>query len=66
VPIVPSEKRRIVVLASGTRTGGGSGFEWLVEATLTGVIPNAEVVAVVSNHLDGGVAAKAARLGINF
>jgi len=60
------EKRRIVVLASGTRTGGGSGFEWLVEGTRMGVIPNAEVVAVVSNQLDGGVARKAARLEIPF
>lgn len=61
-----SEKRRIVVLASGTPTGGGSGFEWLVEATRTGVIPNAEVVAVISNRMSGGVNARADRLGIPF
>lgn len=64
---MPSDgKRKILVFASGTRTGGGSGFEWLVEATRTGVIPNAEVVAVVSNVRDGGVNARAGRLKIPF
>ncbi len=56
-------KPRVVVFASGTLTGGGSGFEKLVEATQTGVL-DAEIVAVVSQYVDGGVFQRAARLRI--
>ncbi len=45
--------------------GGGSGFEKLVQNMITGVL-QAEIVAVVSNHANGGVREKANRLGILF
>lgn len=64
-----SEKvRRLVVVASGTSDPmkGGSGFRWLVEATETGVISNANVVAVISNHDDGSIARIASELDIPF
>lgn len=40
---------KLIVFASGTKDGGGSGFENLVNATKTGEL-DAEIVAVVSNH----------------
>lgn len=58
-------KQRILVFASGTKTGGGSGFEKLVEATRgDDPVLNATIVGVVTNHSEGGVAQRAARLGI--
>jgi phosphoribosylglycinamide formyltransferase 1 len=45
---------RLVVFASGSATGGGSGFQKLVEASLAGTL-QANIVAVVSNHKNGGV-----------
>jgi phosphoribosylglycinamide formyltransferase-1 len=61
------DKPRIIVFASGTPTGGGSGFQELVEATRTHPsILDATIVAVVSNHEGGGVREKADRLGIRF
>lgn len=58
-------KPRIIVFASGTATGGGSGFANMVHATLTGVL-DACIVAVVSNHERGGVAQRAKKLGVPF
>jgi phosphoribosylglycinamide formyltransferase-1 len=55
-------KPRLLVFASGTATGGGSGFEKLVEAEQRGDLA-AEIVLVVSNHHFGGVAERAIRLG---
>jgi len=59
------DRPRLVVFASGTRNGGGSGFENLVNASSTGVL-DADIVGVVSNHAEGGVHEKAKRLGIPF
>lgn len=60
-------KPRILVFASGSKDGGGSGFQELVEfSRTTPAILDAEIVAVVSNHAQGGVAAKAEALGITF
>lgn len=56
---------KLLVFASGTKDGGGSGFQELVENSRTGVL-KAEIVAVVSNHADGGVKKKADKLGIPF
>lgn len=58
-------KPKLIIFASGTASGGGSGFENLVEATRTGVL-DAEIVAVVSNHKHGGVRERAEHLGISF
>jgi phosphoribosylglycinamide formyltransferase-1 len=56
---------RLIVFASGTKEGGGSGFENLVRATKMGEL-DADIVAVVSNHTEGGVAERAKRLGVPF
>lgn len=55
----------LLIFASGTTEGGGSGFENLVNATKDGRL-SAEIVGVVSNHEHGGVREKADRLGIPF
>lgn len=60
-----SEKPRLLIFASGTKTGGGSGFRNLVEKANEGVL-QAEIIGVVSNHAEGGVAHHAAELGIHF
>ena len=58
-------KPRLLVFASGTPTGGGSGFEKLVENQRREVL-DAEIVGVISNHQNGGVRERANRLGIKF
>lgn len=59
------DRPRIVVFASGTKTGGGSGFENLFNASNSGVL-DADIVGVISNHAEGGVREKAKRLGVPF
>lgn len=58
-------QRKLLIFASGTKTGGGSGFENLVQATKTGGL-DAEIVGVVSNREHGGVRERADRLGFPF
>jgi folate-dependent phosphoribosylglycinamide formyltransferase PurN len=58
-------KPKLIIFASGSKTGGGSGFENLVNAVHAGVL-DADIVAVVSNHEEGGVRERATRLGIPF
>ena len=53
--------KKLIVFASG----GGSGFQELVENARTGIL-KAEIVAVVSNHEFGGVREKAEKLKIPF
>jgi phosphoribosylglycinamide formyltransferase 1 len=56
----------ILVFASGTKTGGGSGFETMVRAARTRPpILGAWVCAVITNHFEGGVWHKAQALGIH-
>ena len=55
----------LLIFASGTKTGGGSGFDNLVRATRTGAL-DAEIVGVVSNHEHGGVRERADTLGVPF
>jgi len=57
--------KRVIVFASGSPTGGGSGFQELVENAATGVL-NAQIAGVVSQYPDGGVKKKADALGIPF
>jgi phosphoribosylglycinamide formyltransferase 1 len=58
-------KANILVFASGTKTGGGSGFETMVRAARTGPpILDAWIGAVVTNHFAGGVWQKAKAFGI--
>lgn len=59
------EKKKIIIFASGTKDGGGSGFENLVNASRKGIL-DAEILAVISNHEKGGVRERADRLGIPF
>lgn len=58
-------KPRLLVFASGSAEGGGSGFENLVHKAKEGVL-DADIVAVVSNHEHGGVRKRADKLGIRF
>lgn len=61
------QKKRVLVFASGTATGGGSGFRELVELSRTAPeILCADIVGVVSNHQAGGVRKHADSLGIEF
>lgn len=53
---------KIIVFASGTAEGGGSGFENLVAS---GAL-DADIVAAVSTHAEGGVRERANRLGMPF
>ncbi len=57
--------KNLLIFSSGTSEGGGSGFENLVKAVREGVL-NANIVAVVSNHENGGVRQRADKLGIPF
>ena len=59
------QKPRLLVFASGSKDGGGSGFANLVLHTKNGIL-NADIVGVVSHHEDGGVRAHAEKLGIPF
>jgi len=58
-------KAKIIVFASGSKDGGGSGFENLLEASHGGPL-DADIVAVVSNNEHGGVRDRAERLGVPF
>jgi phosphoribosylglycinamide formyltransferase-1 len=58
-------KPKLLVFASGSAEGGGSGFENLVHKSRDGTL-DADVVAVVSHHQTGGVERRAAKLGIPF
>lgn len=61
------EKVRVLVFASGDATGGGSGFQELVEFSRTSPpVLDAEIVGVISNHPRGGVFKRAERLHIPF
>lgn len=60
-------KPRVLVFASGSKDGGGSGFQEMVEFTRTDPpVLDAEIVGVVSNHEQGGVRKKADKLDIPF
>jgi phosphoribosylglycinamide formyltransferase-1 len=55
----------ILVFASGTKTGGGSGFEAMVRAARARPpILDAWICAVITNHFAGGVWNKAKALGV--
>jgi folate-dependent phosphoribosylglycinamide formyltransferase PurN len=56
---------KLLIFASGTRHGGGSGFENLVLAQKRGELA-VDIVGVISNHENGGVRERADRLGIRF
>ncbi len=63
-------KKRLLVFASGSKDGGGSGFRRLAECArgLHGDHNrlNAEIVGVVSNHDNGGVRKHASEMGVPF
>ncbi len=59
-------KPNILIFASGTKTGGGSGFETMVRAARTSPPGlDAWICAVITNHFDGGVWHKAKALGVH-
>jgi len=58
-------KPNILVFASGTKTGGGTGFEAMVRASQASPpILDALICAVITTHWAGGVWQKAKALGI--
>ncbi|MFZ6035542.1 MAG: formyltransferase family protein [Patescibacteria group bacterium] len=59
------QKPRLLVFASGSPTGGGSGFRELVKNSRTGVLA-ADIIGVISNHTHGGVAELARQWDIPF
>lgn len=59
------QKPKVLVFASGSAEGGGSGFENLIHKMRDGLL-DANIVAVVSNHERGGVRARADKLGVPF
>ena len=63
--MISKTKPNILTFASGTKTGGGSGFEVLVKAARSHPpLLDAWISGVVTNHFAGGVWQKAAALGI--
>jgi phosphoribosylglycinamide formyltransferase-1 len=59
-------KPNILVFASGTKTGGGSGFETMVRAARAAPPGlDAWIGAVITNHCGGGVWQKAQALGVH-
>lgn len=54
---------KLLIFASGSKTGGGSGFENLIRQH---EVVGAKFAGVVSNHENGGVKERAGRLGIPF
>jgi phosphoribosylglycinamide formyltransferase-1 len=57
----------VLVFASGDEKGGGSGFQELVEFSRTNPpVLDAQIIAVISNHQNGGVCKKADALHIPF
>lgn len=58
-------KKRVLVFASGSATGGGSGFANLVRQSRKLDLPF-EVISVVTSHINGGVAEHAQKLDIPF
>lgn len=59
------KKPKLLIFASGSKDGGGSGFENLVKAMHSGIL-DADIIGVVSNHENGGVREKADHLNIPF
>ncbi len=58
---------RVLVFASGDDKGGGSGFQELVEFSRTNPpVLDAQIVAVISNHQNGGVRKRADALQVPF
>ena len=56
---------RLLIFASGTEVGGGSGFKNLVIKSRDWE-PQVKIVGVVSNHEHGGVSEHARILGVQF
>lgn len=60
-------KKRILVLASGGAKGGGSGAQEMMEYSRTEpFVLDADIVAFVSHHENGGVRKHADNLGVPF
>lgn len=58
-------KPKLLIFASGSATGGGSGFGKMCLTNIEGIL-DAEIVSVVSNHEFGGVRALAEKYNIPF
>jgi len=60
-----NRKKKVLVFASGGKTGGGSGFVELVENSRSGIL-DGQIAGVISNHNLGGVRRHADLLGVPF
>lgn len=50
------KKPNVLVFASGSKDGGGSGFEKMVEATRSDPpVLDGRICSVITNHYEGGV-----------
>lgn len=58
-------KKKVLIFASGTKDSGGSGFYNMVKKSRESDL-SFEVIAVVSNHENGGVRQKAEELSVPF
>lgn len=56
---------RLLIFASGTKDGGGSGFDNLMKAQYVGDL-KATIVGIVSNHANGGVRKYAKEHDVQF
>jgi phosphoribosylglycinamide formyltransferase-1 len=63
--LLEAMKPKLIIFASGTATGGGSGFLNLLKSARGGTL-NADIVGVVSNHENGGVRRGAHVNGVRF
>jgi phosphoribosylglycinamide formyltransferase-1 len=59
------DKPKLLIFASGDKSGGGSGFANLIKDSRAGIL-KAEIVGVVSNHPKGGVFKIAQKYQIKF
>jgi phosphoribosylglycinamide formyltransferase-1 len=59
------ENPKLLIFANGTKDGGGSGFEAMVNAKKRGLF-RADIVGVVSSHLNGGIEKIANKNGVPF
>ncbi|MDI6778502.1 MAG: hypothetical protein QMD77_04955, partial [Patescibacteria group bacterium] len=60
------KRQSILVFASGTKSGGGSGFQKMVEATrINPPVLDARICGVITNHFGGSVWRRAKRLGVH-
>jgi phosphoribosylglycinamide formyltransferase 1 len=64
--VIVMQRRRVLVFASGTPSGGGAGFKNLALEARYGDVSEIDIVGVVSHHELGGVRTLAKELRVPF